>query len=329
MKFMFMTDTHIRGTNPRNRLDDFYETLAAKMNEAVDIADEYGVDIVLHGGDWFDRPDASPAIVRDFAVIIKRFNRPIYTVAGNHDIYGHNPQTISRTMFGLLEGLDIIKLLDYNQKVFIEKDGIRVQLTGSSYNTEIDGEDSRRCYVVKKEAGVDYAVNIVHGMLLDKPFIEGLRYTLIDDLADTEADITLAGHYHSGFGIVRRGTKYFVNPGSLARITASKAEIERMPEVAIVDIGKNGIEVFPVMLKCALKGDEVLDRSAIEDAQERNLKLYGFFQQISANDEFRKVDIQSILQQIASSENVKAEVKNETIRRIEIARQNLFNGEEE
>ena len=83
------------------------------------------------------------------------------------------------------------------------------------------------------------------------------------------------------------------------------------------------------MLKCALKGDEVLDRSAIEDAQERSLKLYGFFQQINANEEFRKVDIRSILQQIASSENVPAEVKNETIRRIEIARQNLFNGEDE
>lgn len=329
MRFLFMTDTHIRGTNPRNRLDNFQETLAAKMNEVVDIADEYGVDIVLHGGDWFDRPDASPAIVRDFAVIIKRFNRPIYTVAGNHDVYGHNPQTLSRTMLGLLEGLDIIKLLDYEKKVFIEKDGIRVQLTGSSYNTEIDGEDSRRHYVAEKEEGTDCAINIVHGMLLERPLIEGLKYTLIDDIADTGADITLAGHYHCGFGIVNKGAKYFVNPGSLARITASKADISRMPQVTVIDIRKGGIEIFPVMLKCALKGDEVLDRSAIEDAQERSLKLYGFFQQINANEEFRKVDIRSILQQIASSENVPAEVKNETIRRIEIARQNLFNGEDE
>ena len=35
-------------------------------------------------------------------------------------------------------------------------------------------------------------------MLLSKPFFEGIPYTLLDDIKDTEADITLAGHYHSG-----------------------------------------------------------------------------------------------------------------------------------
>ena len=33
---------------------------------------------------------------------------------------------------------------------------------------------------------------MVHGMLLNKPFIKGIPYTFIDDIKDTKADITLS-----------------------------------------------------------------------------------------------------------------------------------------
>ena len=78
---------------------------------------------------------------------------------------------------------------------------------------------------------------MVHGMLLNKPFIKGIPYTLIDDIKDTKANITLSGHYHSGFGIINVEGKYFVNPGSLVRITNSLAEINRIPKVAIIKLG--------------------------------------------------------------------------------------------
>jgi len=129
MKFLFFTDSHIRGTTPKNRKDNFYETLKNKFYEIGDISGRYNVDYILHGGDWFERPDISPSIVREFAVIIKSFGKPIYTVAGNHDIYGHNPATVGRTMLGLLEGTGIINLLVYDDEVILKKDGITVQLT--------------------------------------------------------------------------------------------------------------------------------------------------------------------------------------------------------
>jgi len=69
-------------------------------------------------------------------------------------------------MLGLLEGTGIINLLVYDDEVILKKDGITVQLTGRSYNYEIDGENFRNYYIVKKRADVDYAINIVHGMLL-------------------------------------------------------------------------------------------------------------------------------------------------------------------
>ena len=33
MKLLYLTDTHIRGTSPKNRLDDYYESLKEKLKE--------------------------------------------------------------------------------------------------------------------------------------------------------------------------------------------------------------------------------------------------------------------------------------------------------
>lgn len=328
MKFLFFTDSHIRGTAPRNRKDNFFETLKAKFQEVISISRELDVDYILHGGDWFDRPDIAPAIVREFAVIIKGFQKPIYTVAGNHDIYGHNPDTIGRTMLGLLEGIGLMQLIGYNDEIILEKEGIRVQLTGKSYNYDIDGANFRDYYVVEKKKDVDYAINIVHGMLLNRPFFEGIQYTLIDDIKDTGADITLAGHYHSGFGIKRIDSRHFINPGSIIRVSNSLNEISRKPKVVFMEL-KDSIYVEEIELKCALNGDEVLDRSQLENAQNRTLKLFQFYQGLESTNKFKKIDLDSILAQIASDSRLSREVREEAVRRIASAREKLSSGEEE
>lgn len=329
MKFLFFTDSHIRGATPKNRKDNFYETLKNKFIEIKEISDSLEVDYILHGGDWFDRPDISPSIVREFAIIVKNFGKPIYTVAGNHDIYGHNPDTISRTMLGLLEGTGIIRIINYDEEIVLNKDGVSVQITGKSYNYEIDGQEYRKYYIVKKREDVDYAINIVHGMLLLKPFYEGISYTLLEDLKDTQADITFAGHYHSGFGIIKEGDKYFVNPGSIVRVSNSIAEIKRRPKVVFVELGDNGAEVREIELKTALPGDEVLDREKLEASKDRSLKLHQFYEGVAASGEYRKIDLVKIIEDIASNQELSPEVREEALRRIAISRESFSLGQEE
>lgn len=321
MRFLFFTDTHIRGLTPRSRVDDFYSTVKNKFQEIAEMVEIHKIDFVLHGGDWFDRPDISPSIVRDFAMIIRDFKKPIYTVAGNHDIYGHNPETLSRTMLGLLEGTDTIKIIKQDQPIILEKSGTKVQLYGNSYSFDIDSEGYEKYYIVKKDPSVDFCINMVHGMLLPKPFIEGIKYTLIDDIVSTEADITLAGHYHTGFGIKKLHDKYFINPGSLIRISALKNEIIRMPETVIIDLEQN-IKVWLEKLKTALPGDEVLDREHIERAEDRAYKLNQFFNNAQTSGEYKheRVDINKIIDEIAVSQGLADNVKIETIKRIEQAR---------
>ena len=112
MKFLYFTDSHIRGTNPKSRTDSFFHTVKIKLQEIQSIAAEEKVHAVLHGGDLFDRPDVSISVMNEIIPILKSFPAPIYAISGNHDIYGHNPITLPRTMMGLLDTLGIIHLIN-------------------------------------------------------------------------------------------------------------------------------------------------------------------------------------------------------------------------
>ncbi|HHV19600.1 MAG TPA: metallophosphoesterase [Thermoanaerobacterales bacterium] len=326
MRILFFTDTHIRGTNPQNRKDNFPETLYLKMEEVFDIAKKNNVDILLHGGDIFDRPDISPSLVRDFILLINKYALPIYAVAGNHDIYGQNPLTLNRTMLGLLDGADIVRLLRPGEKLCIKENGKRIQLTGQHYFYGIDGDNEKKSYKIKKNPDVDIAIHIVHGMLLEKPFFEGMAYTLIDEILETEADVTLSGHYHAGFDTKCIDKKYFINPGSLVRINNSLNEFLRMPKVIILNL-KDEIKIEEIYLTNALSGEEVLDRSRVEAMSFREKKLSEFIQSVYSTGKYDTLDINHILEQISKHQNLKDEVILEAIKRIGKAQELLANEE--
>jgi len=316
MRFLFFTDTHIRGTGPQSRTDNFYETLREKIREVVSIANSENVDAVLHGGDIFDRPDVSPSLVRDFVVLINDLKPPLYAIAGNHDIYGQNPTTINRTMLGVLDSAGVIKLINPGEKIFFDDGEIKIQLTGQHFFYGIDSENKKSAYCIKKDENVDFAIHMVHGMLLDKPFIPGIFHTLIEDILETEADVTLCGHYHTGFGVVKLENRYFINPGSLARIDATLSELTRIPAVILLDVRKDGIGVKKRTLKCARPGSEVFDRKKIEENSFREKKLAEFVQVINSTGEYNFTNITDIVEQLAKKQNMDNRIVEEALHRI-------------
>ncbi|WFA09745.1 metallophosphoesterase family protein [Tissierella sp. Yu-01] len=316
MKILYFTDTHIRGTNPKNRKDDFVLTLENKLCEIVDIININSIDYVIHGGDLFDRPDISISIVSRFAKILKNIKVPFYIVSGNHDIFGHNPQTINRTILGLLGQLDFLRVINENDKVYLTDGKINVQVTGQPYIYDLDNDVNKERYILKDvDSNVDYSIHVIHGMLLDKPFVKGIPYTLVDDIKDTKADITLSGHYHAGFKTIEIDNKYFVNPGSLVRITNSLREIDRKPQVVILELDDK-ISIKYKQLESALDGDLVLDRSEVEKSVFKSERLFEFKQTIDSTLEFDKMDINDILIEVSISEGVPNEVKEEALKRI-------------
>lgn len=315
MKILFFTDTHIRGTNPKNRMDNFTDTLENKLIEIIQMTKKLDIDYVIHGGDLFDRPDLSVAVVGRFSKILKEITVPFFIVCGNHDIFGHNPQTIDRTMLGLLSSLDFINIIEEDKKIILTKDGIRLQLTGQPYRYDLDS-DLKDKYILKDiDKYVDYSIHVVHGMLLHQPFVKGVPYTLIDEIKETKADITISGHYHAGYKTQFLDGKYFVNPGSLVRITNSLLEISRRPKVVLIELN-DSINIQSIELQTAEQGNKVLDRQEIEKHIFKGEQLTQFKQIVESSINFEKMDINDLLIEVSSAENISNEVKEEALRRI-------------
>ena len=315
MKLLFVTDTHIRGTSPRSRTDDFQETMQQKLNEVIEIAKREKVDFILHGGDVFDRPNLSPTVVRHFVSILKQSPVPIYAIAGNHDIYGHNPLTIERTMLGLLDAFDVLQLIVAGEKIRLEKEGVVVQLSGTPFHYNLDKQDPSIDYHVQNEIEANYCIHMVHGMLVDRALPEGVAHTLVDQVWSEEVDILLTGHYHSGFRVKERNGKYIINPGALARINNHVSEINRMPQVVLMQL-TDRIEVELIPLSCGVKGDTVLDRSYMQEARYREEKLASFVQEIRASGDFHGIHVLDIIGEIAKMNGIDDDVKSEAQRRI-------------
>lgn len=61
VKFLFVGDLHLRGTNPRNRIDDYKEAAKQKLKEVFKIAVDNAVDAILQrgyirpAGSWYSR----------------------------------------------------------------------------------------------------------------------------------------------------------------------------------------------------------------------------------------------------------------------------------
>ncbi|QQK07620.1 metallophosphoesterase family protein [Miniphocaeibacter halophilus] len=315
MKFLFFTDTHIRSTNPVSRKDNFLETIENKFAEINSLINKYDIDYVLHGGDLFDRPDIPVRIIGKFANILKSFNKPIYIISGNHDIYGHNPNTVDRSMLGLLNTLDIVTLINKDDPIILKEENLRIQLSGCPYIYDIDSE-YKKYYFPQRLEDVDYHIFLIHSFLIDKPFVDSVSHTLIEEILEIDADIVLSGHYHTGFGVKNINNKYFINPGSLLRTNSSKPELKRIPEVVIMDISKEGINIKEIPLKSALPGEDVLKiNNNYEKLKSEALEDFKLLVRQSSNLE--SYNIYDILKEISEKNNFPKRILEEALKRIE------------
>jgi DNA repair exonuclease SbcCD nuclease subunit len=319
VKFLYITDTHLRGTTPENRKDDLPETLKEKLTEVVELANEFQVAALLHGGDLFDLANPGLATMGTLLQPLKKLECPIYIVPGNHDIYGQNILTLPRTLLGFLGAMGTVNILG-EEPVYLDDGNARVQLTGAAYHYDID-DGSGEKYVVKKE-NCDVAIHLAHGMLLDKNIFPTAAYTLIDAVRDrTEADYTLVGHNHLGFPEVEYNGKWFINPGGLVRLSNHVKEISRIPQVLLIEIEGNKATHRLIPLKSARPGEEILDRSKAEDTAFRAAQRANFLQAVRASAQTVKTDPYSILDEILKDSKLVGEgtlaqaVKDEARRR--------------
>lgn len=316
IKILFFTDTHYTARSPRNRKDDLFETSLEKTQEIVQLANSLDVDFCLHGGDFFDKPDVTDLVAGKVAKILRTLNCELYGIAGGHDLFGNNIERINNTKLGLLEGTGIIKILTHplTDKIIFNKGPYSLQLTGTSSHFGIDNENIKDDYIITQKDAM-YSLHIVHGMLMPKPFIPGAAVVLTEDIKNTLADITIAGHYHLGFKPVVIDNKIFINPGGMVRKNNDEKEIERTPGVLLLEFGESITYNF-IPLKTAKDGEEVLDRSEILKKQAEDIKINNFLGEIRRTSEVKSLDIHSIIETISKNNNLPEKVVQVAVDRI-------------
>lgn len=327
MRFLFFTDTHIRSTSMRSRLDNVTDSLEEKMEEVGRIAKLHQVDAILHGGDLFDRPDVSVMTVSRFAQILSKYHCPVYATVGNHDIFAHNPKTLPRTMMGLLSVLGLITLIP-QEGIRLETDCV-VQLSAAPFRYDIDRGDRESYYQKRRDDSVDWHILLVHAMLLQKPFIADISHTVIGDLHELDADIVLSGHYHNGYEVTASKGTLFINPGSLLRTSNSLNDMQRTPQVVLLDLHKNKpIDYQLIPLRSAKPGEEVLSRQHTVENQMRQENLEQFKQLVREHVDLDRYDIYHIMEELSKSEGFEADVVEEAMARLAQVESNHEHSEE-
>lgn len=327
IRLLYFTDPHIRGSNPRARIDDFPAAMKSKLREVWKLAADLECRAVICGGDLFDRPDPAYIVAGEFAAVLSECPVPLYTVPGNHEIYGYNLDTVPRTVLGLLAQIEVVQLLNRTEPVVLEDDDFAVYITGQGYHGDMDRSQADYQTGLESIPG-RVKVHVVHGMLVEKPLPYEAPHTLIKDLV-TDADVVLAGHEHIGFGTRQcKNDVFCINPGALGRVSASMAELYRPVQAALLELVSGGLmRVKLIPLSCARPGTEVLSREYLTQQAEREERTAHFLSLLASEGETRFLDIREIVDDISRRENLPEPVVQDALKRLGDAREELGRGD--
>jgi len=311
---LIIGDVHWRATNPVARRDNLKEALTMKLLECWDLAREHCVNAIIQTGDLFDSPTIVYSTLADLINLLQRAPAPIYTVAGNHDLFGATPESLYRTPLGFLFQLGIVRNAENGFD-----DGM-VAITGRGYDADIDSDVTTYAIPPKlRMMPANIRVHITHGMLVDRPMPS--RHTLISDLAGLGdkpdmPHVLINGHYHLGTGIHRVGRTLVVNPGALCRLSAAIEEIERPVQVALLETDLEHYDVQLITLQSARPGAEVLSRDHLIAQAEAERRREQFLELLASEQTAKVLDLADMIRDISARENLPDRVRDEALARI-------------
>lgn len=276
------TDFHYTRVNPRGRKDDFGATVLRKLSELVETAGQIGADAIAIPGDLFDRKGlATIEETADVAGILAQSKVPVVGIMGNHDQIGYRLDSLPRTGYGVLVKAGLLRHLD-DRPLFVERDGLTVCLTGSSYQDGVDRGDRLAYFPARQKC--DWQVHLVHGYLLDMNesiFEEFTPYALV---AGTEADCIISGHYHPEQKVkrVKNGRRgcVVICPGSASRGALTSDNLDRIPKMVVLRISAEGLKTSLREFQTARPAQEVLRFDEKTLKQERDTRLQTFAQSL-------------------------------------------------
>lgn len=254
MRFLTIGDLHLRAQKPVHRKDtDYVNTIFEKLEEVFDMAVQYTCTFVLCTGDVFDAPDVSLSVVTRFARFLQDHREvPFVTIIGNHDIYGLNEESLSRSPLGVLSGAGLIHILpEFECESMRVSKAVFVPCHAFEDIPKIPNYDSGNVYVL-----------VIHKQIVPTSHRVHFEHLCTEDLSnDYPYDLIICGDYHCEFYEERKiheRKQIIYNTGSLMRESASYENFYRTPKYAVVNIW-GGTDVSLVPIVCAKTSADVLE----------------------------------------------------------------------
>ena len=211
MKLLLLGDTHFTNKVPEKRTDDYYATMMRKFESVLDIFAEEGCDLLLQAGDFFDSPHVSNSVIGDLIEVIqdKIGTNKIACIYGQHDLYGHNAESIKKSPLYLLQKAKCVTI--------IEPEGTTIgdiHLHGASFGQK-----------VYKNTKKGLTILVVHDMVGEHRIYAG------QDMTDAERylrkhsgyRLILCGDNHNDFHVNYEG-RDIINCGCMMRKTTADAD---------------------------------------------------------------------------------------------------------
>lgn len=303
MKFFYLSDTHIRGKNPENRIGNYYQDVMTKIREVINLArTSYPIDYIIHGGDIFNSPYISNIIIDEFVDLIESINIQMFCIYGNHDEIGHNKNLSQSSalahIFRRAENIFPLDTLEDNTAI----------IKGYDYYHNIE-EDIKINNILNIESK-KLKIVVPHAFLTPKPFLPHVMHVELKDIK-TNYDIVLCSHYHCDWGIKEiNGTKY-INLGAIGRQGID--EINRTPKILYIDTEINKIEI--IELKSAKPGKEVFNIEKIDKMKSYEKNIDNFVNSLSSI-KMQSLDIRGKIEEIAKEKKIDKNIVDTVITRI-------------
>ena len=122
MKLVIMNDIHIRPTAPINRKDDYVEAQFRKLRQMIDYSNSLCARMLI-GGDLLDKPTVPYWLLNRLITELRRHEREIYVVPGNHDLVGNNYELVNQCSLKTLSESSVIDLFELPTLAFLGNEG--------------------------------------------------------------------------------------------------------------------------------------------------------------------------------------------------------------
>ena len=213
MNFILISDIHVTSRNPIGRKGNILQSFKNKFIFILEYAQKHNA-IILQAGDFFEKS-------RDWHVLylisnlIKKYNVPVYTIYGQHDLYMRaNPDTTPTTI-GLLNKFGMVNILNNKKPTILDK----TYVYGCSWNNKISQPKPGKKNIL-----------VIHAPITTKELFPGHNFTAVSNFICKNKgwDLILAGDIHAKT-IYKFKKTILVNTGPMLRLASTKYNFKHKP----------------------------------------------------------------------------------------------------